>query len=219
MPVLLFLASFPERAPSVADTASSSIRAGLAYVRRHRGVRLTLLATFAIAVGSEPTLTLAPALSEEVGGGTAVVGWLASGFGLGALAGTVVAVVAPRHVSVRYVATTGLVLLAVGTGSSALVTAVAWAVSCFIVAGVGFALAMAGFSTLVQAHTEPSYRGRVTALWLIAFVGARPLTAVLAGLVADVGGVTVAFAGSGALVLAAAWVSRPSALGPRAEPR
>ncbi len=215
---LLVIATFPTTAAKVTDASPSSIRAGLGYVRRHRGLRLMLFATFAIAVASEPSLTLAPALSEHIGGDDAIVGWLVSGFGLGALAGTGLAVVAPRHFSFRPVATTGLVLLATGTGLSAVVPAAAWAVACFIIAGVGFALAIAGFSTLLQAHTDPHFRGRVTALWLIAFVGARPLTALFNGVVADVGGVTLAFATSGGVVLIAAWVTRPSALGPPAQP-
>lgn len=213
------LATFPTVPAAAVDRAASSVRAALAYVRGHKGLRRMLLGTLATAVGSEPTLTLVPALGDHVGGSDAVVGWLATGFGVGALLGTIGAIVAPQGAGVRTLSTAGLVLLAVGTGSAALVPVAVWAITCFVLSGVGFALAIAGFSTLLQAHADASYRGRVTALWLIAFVGARPLTAVLVGAAADVAGLELAFAGAGVLVLGAAWLSRPSALGPKAEVR
>ncbi|WP_148573818.1 MFS transporter [Nocardioides caldifontis] len=216
--VAMLVPSFPQAAVAAGAVAGSSLRAGMRYVAGHRGLRLMMLATLTLAFASEPSITLAPALSEELAGNDDLVGWLSSGFGLGALAGSAAAMAAPRRVSVRARATTGLVLLASGMGTVGVVHAGAWAVGCFVVAGVGFALAIAGFSTLVQAHAAPEFRGRVTGLWLIAFVGARPLAALLVGLAADHAGTEVAFAGAGLVVLAAVWGTRPSALGPRARP-
>jgi predicted MFS family arabinose efflux permease len=216
--VSMLVPSFPKTATGARDVAASSVRAGLRYVARHRGLRLMLLATLTLAIASEPSITLAPALSEHLSGDEALVGWLSSGFGLGALVGSGAAMVAPRRVTVRVCATTGLVLLAAGVGSVGAVHSGAWAVGCFVLAGLGFAVAMAGFSTLIQAHAAPEFRGRVMALWLIAFVGTRPLAALLVGLLADHGSIPLAFGCAGLVVLAAVWATRPSALGPRARP-
>jgi MFS family permease len=63
------------------------------------------------------------------------------------------------------------------------------------------AIGLAGFSYLVchtqasallYAHVPEAQRGRVMALWTLAFVGTRPLTSLVSGSIADTVGVQVA---------------------------
>lgn len=213
---VVFLTSrFPAHTPRLEELSSSSVRAGLTYVANHRGLRRMLLAMLAIAVASEPAIALAPSLSTHLTGSDAAVGWLSSGFGAGALLGAVLAMAVPRSISVRRYSAIGLTTLAVGAGLTSVAITVTLAVACFALAGFGFALAMAGYTTLIQSHADPAYRGRVMALWLIAFVGARPLASLAVGTITDLWGVQIAFGVAGLVVLWAAWAARPNALGPR----
>ena len=57
----------------------------------------------------------------------------------------------------------------------------------FALAGLGFGWAMTGLSTVVQERAPEELRGRIMALWLVGFVGSRPIAAALLGGTADAG--------------------------------
>lgn len=129
------------------------------------------------------------------------------GLGCGALVGTVTFGPAMRRWRSRAVARWGLVLMA----SSGLVVSVATDLTaCLIafgVAGVGLAWSMTGSSTALQERAEPHFRGRVMALWLVAFIGTRPFVAAGLGAIADFTSVGAAFAVAAGLVLLLVTVS------------
>src|SRR5690606_30349787 len=114
--------------------------------------------TIGLAIGSEPTVTLAPALADRLGGGSRLVGLLSLGVGCGALIGTVTLGPAMRRIRPSTVARWGLVLLA----ASGLVVAVANNLTvCLIafgVAGTGITWSITGSSTSLQQHADPQYR-------------------------------------------------------------
>jgi len=78
----------------------------------------------------------------------------------------------------------------------------------FGLTGVGFVLALTGFTSVVQRRTPDALRGRVMALWTVAFLGNRPIAALIDGAVADRAGprwamgvgITVAILGVGVAV-------------------
>ena len=53
---------------------------------------------------------------------------------------------------------------------------------------------MTGLSTVVQERAPEELRGRIMALWLVGFVGSRPIAAALLGGTADLVSVQAAFA-------------------------
>lgn len=53
------------------------------------------------------------------------------------------------------------------------------------VAGFGYLASNTSATTRLQLGVEESQRGRIMALWSIAFLGVRPLASLLDGLVAD----------------------------------
>ena len=57
---------------------------------------------------------------------------------------------------------------------------------------------IAAANTLVQLRTAPELRGRVMGAWTMALPGTIPITALVAGAVADLFGARVAFAAAGA---------------------
>jgi MFS family permease len=108
--------------------------------------------------------------------------------------------------------------LAAGCLLPALGTVPALAFVGFAVAGLGFGWAMTGLSTVVQERAPEELRGRIMALWLVGFVGSRPIAAALLGGTADLVSVQAAFAVAAALSLVVALWCRPSNLvGPRAQ--
>src|SRR5690606_22343705 len=82
-----------------------------------------------------------------------------------------------------------------------------WCLASFGVAGVGLAWSMTGSSIALQERSAPEFRGRVMALWLVAFIGTRPVIAAALGAIADATSVGIAFAVCSATVFVVAGAS------------
>jgi MFS family permease len=189
--------------PTVPTTrAKGQLRAGLSYVRHTPGllvplIMMALVGTFAY----EFQVTLPVVADHLFHGASATYGLLLGAMGAGAVVG-------------------GLVTAARGkTGLTALIRAssifaAAMLAACFApnlvvefvaIAVVGFAsvsfLSMAN-STL-QLRTDAQMRGRVMALWAVAFMGSTPIGGPLIGLITNTLGVRVGL-GTGALSCAVA---------------
>jgi MFS family permease len=189
-----------------------SVRDGLRYLRTDPVVALLIAGVAAVGIGADPAITLAPSLSESLGGGPQLVGLIASAFGAGAFVGFFLQALLLRFVDHPRLAPLGLLLLAGGTAAVPFATGVAAAVTAFGVAGAGMTLALTGFTTLLYERVPRQYVGRIMALWMVGFVGSRPLAAALGGSLADLFSVDVALAATAAIVLAVAFVSRPAVL-------
>jgi hypothetical protein len=68
--------------------------------------------------------------------------------------------------------------------------------------------ALNSFTTLVQADVPDALRGRVMALWSMAFLGSRPVTAFVSGSATDLLGVRVSLVASALVILLGAWLTR-----------
>jgi MFS family permease len=189
-----------------------SVRAALAFVRADRPTLLILLGVTALGFGSEPTVTLAPPLAAELGGGTPTVGALTSSMGIGAAVGVIVTSWLAERVRHDHFATAGIVLMAIGLGICAAPLGVHAAMGGFGLTGLGFIISVSSLSTLMQIRLPATLRGRVMALWLMGFVGARPIGALLVGALSDGISVRVAFGFTAAIMLGAAVLCRPSRL-------
>ncbi len=80
-------------------------------------------------------------------------------------------------------------------------------------AGLGFGWAMTGLATVVQERAPEELRGRIMALWLVGFVGSRPIAAILLGGTADLLSVQAAFAVAAALSAVVVAAVPPVAVG------
>jgi MFS family permease len=100
----------------------------------------------------------------------------------------------------------------VGCAVLAISTVPAAAMIGFALAGLGFGWAMTGLSTVVQERAQEELRGRIMALWLVGFVGSRPLAAALLGGTADLVSVQAAFGVAAALSVVVVLLCRPSRL-------
>lgn len=182
-----------------------SVAAGLRYVRRHPAMVRLLVATLAVGFASDPVNTLTPALADRLGRGELYVGLQVAAFGAGAATTALVAARVRRRVGSRRAAVLGLGTLGAGMVALGAAPTAVLGLTSLLVAGGGFLLAVTTLNSDLQERVDEDVRGRVMALWGMAFLGSRPLAAVLDGAIADLTSpaVATAVAALPALVVAA----------------
>jgi MFS family permease len=218
--MVVLLAIRPRSAPtSERPEDDRSMRAALALVRAQPRLALLLVGVTATSFGSDPSITLAPAIADANGLGEAAVGLYSGAFGLGAAFAVVAMGPVGRRVGLSHLVTGGLVLLALSCVAIALPIGLVGTVGAFTLGGAGMSVAMTGCTTLLQLAVPDEFRGRVMSLWLMGFVGSRPLAALVNGALADVGSVSSALIFVAVVVALAAWLTRPSRLGQQAPVR
>jgi MFS family permease len=195
-------------APRAGRSASDGrVRAGFAYLGRSPRTVLQIVGVGVIGVGTDPVTTLTPALAAVLGMPAGFVGTLASSFGLGAGVGFIVLSRVRLGVGIVRLGGVGLAIMGAGTLVAALAPGPAIAVLGIATAGVGMTFSLNAFTTLVQADVPDALRGRVMALWSMAFIGSRPLTALSTGWLTDSVGVRAALALGAAVILIGAWAT------------
>lgn len=223
--------SVPGEAETPRDSILTNIRAGIDLALRDPAIRTTMLLTAAFNLAfTGPILVGLPWAARDHWGGSAVFGFLISGFGGGALVGAITAGSIGR---VRRLGTAtviigvvlGIALAALGFVPNA---AVAFVVLLAMALGVGFINVR--LIAWLQARVPDTMRGRIISLVSFGSVSLTPLSLALAGVVVDVAAPAM-FAVAGAIVVAAslagvAWglpahmqeTDAPAALGPAAVP-
>ncbi len=196
--------------PERLDDTDYRVRTALKYVWRDRPLLLALLAVGAVGFASDSSITLTPSMADELGGDARLVGLLSAVFGIGAALGMAVLALMRGRMASANVSAIGLAGLGAGCGVLGVATTTGVAATGFALAGLGFGWAMTGLSTVVQERAPEELRGRIMALWLVGFLGSRPLAAALLGGAADVFNVHVAFAVAAVLCVAMTVWCRPS---------
>ncbi len=201
------------------------IRAGLAYLRRSPRTVLLLLGVGIIGVGADPITTLTPSLTATLGADPGFVGTLASSFGIGAGVGFIVLSRLRLAVGIHRLGAVGLAFMGTGIMLAGGAPVPALAVAGMALSGAGMTFSLNTFTTLIQTDVPDLLRGRVMGLWSMAFLGTRPMTALITGWMTDTIGVRTTMALTGAVILLGAWstrgarlLARPVATGPDDEP-
>ena len=182
--------------------------AGIAYLRRSPRTVLQIVGVGIIGVGTDPITTLTPALTATLGMPEGFVGTLASSFGVGAVLGFIVLSRVRLAVGIMRLGAIGLAAMGLGTLVSGVAPTARIAVLGVAIGGVGLTFSLNAFTTLVQADVPDALRGRVMALWSMAFLGSRPVTALTTGWLTDTSGVRLALGLSAIVILAGAWATR-----------
>jgi MFS family permease len=208
--VVALLLVTPTPVPPVRRT---SIRDSVAMVRTDPRLLGYLGVVMAVGMTSDPINTESPAIAHAFGftpvWGGAVIGC----FGLGAVLAAVAS--SERFSGDRQMAAS----LVVFGGGIVLMAVSPWfplALAFVIGAGFGYLSANAAATTRLQLGVDDEQRGRVMALWSVAFLGARPLASLVDGALASVFGVRVAAAVLATPVLVAALVLMRSTVRSRA---
>ena len=208
--VMIVAARIPRPTQPTSD-GDYSVRAALRYIRSDRPLVLLIVGVSAVALGAEPSMTLAPPLSSSLIGDQGLVGWLVASFGCGAGIGFVLHSMLKSRT--ENLPSMGLGLMAAGLLGSAVTPLWAVAIGAFAVAGVGFTYAMTSISTLIQRRAPDALRGRILAIWLVGFIGMRPVAAALEGFLADAFSLVTAFVVTSGLIALVAVLCRPKSLG------
>jgi MFS family permease len=209
--IFLVVVRFPSPPPRRSG-ADYRVRTAVKYVWRDRPLLLALIAVTTVGIASDPSITLTPSMADELGGGTRLVGILSAAFGIGAAVGMIALALMRGRTASSRVSSIGLFGMAAGCVVLAAATVPALAVFGFAIAGLGFGWAMTGLATVVQERAPQELRGRIMALWLVGFVGSRPIAAAVLGGTADLVSVQAAFAVAAVLCAVVTVLCRPTNL-------
>ena len=199
-----------ERTPANGSRRDTRILAAVTHLGRDRPVAWLLVGVTVVGLGVDPVITLAPAFADGLGGGGDIVGLIASSFGVGAILGFLVQPALRRRIGIERSGTIGLLVLGAGLAPLAFATTTTLAGLTMLVAGSGMTLSLTAFTTGIQQRVPDALRGRIMALWSIAFLGSRPVAAALSGLLADAFDERVALGAAVATILLGAVASRPA---------
>ena len=182
---------------------SSRLRESFHLLRREPRLGAALLIVMAVGFASDPINTLAPAFAHVFSRPDTFSGFIIGVFGAGAV--TAAFLVAGRAASRTRMAAT-LLLLAGGVTAFSLSPWLPLAFAFLFVGGVGYLASNTAATSFLQLGVAESQRGRIMALWSIAFLGLRPVASLMDGAIASAAGVRVAGVALSMPALAAAVV-------------
>jgi MFS family permease len=180
----------------------SSFRDSIGLLRNEPRLAVYLGIVMAVGITSDPINTEAPAIAHTFGRSPVWAGAVIGCFGLGA----VIAAVATSDRLGRSDRQLARSLLIFGSGIVLMAVSPWFALALAFVVGAGFGYlsANAGATTQLQLGVAEEERGRIMALWSVAFLGTRPFASLIDGLLAERVGVRVAAAVLATPVLVAA---------------
>ena len=175
-----------ERAPR----GSSRLRDALPLLRDDPRLLAFLIVVAAVGFASDPVNTLAPAFAHAFGHRDTVSGFIIGAFGAGAV--TAAVVVAGRVAGSRRRMALTLSVLGLGVVAFALSPWLPLGFVFLFAAGLGYLASNTSATTRLQLGVSEAQRGRIMALWGVAFLGLRPIASLADGAIASAAGVRVA---------------------------
>lgn len=181
----------PRENGSKTPASPRQFRASLRLVVSDRQLLTPLIVVGLVGIMSDPVNTLTPAFSTEVfGRPDTFTGFLVGAFGAGAVTAAFV-VTGRAHPSYRLISMT-LGVMSLGMVAFALSSSEAVGLLGLFVAGFGYVATVVAATSLLHLATDESHRGRIMALWSLAFQGSRPIGSLIDGAVASLAGIRVA---------------------------
>jgi predicted MFS family arabinose efflux permease len=168
----------------------ASAREGFALLRDDPKLAAYLLIVMAVGFASDPVNTESPAFAHEFGYPATWSGALIGAFGAGAVAAAFL--VAGRVAGSRTRMAATLALMGASIVAYCLTP---WLVLAFVplaLAGFGYLASNTSATSRLQLGVAEWQRGRIMALWSVAFLGLRPFASLLDGAVAAALGVRIA---------------------------
>jgi MFS family permease len=184
---LLMIGPQPQQ---LAERSKSHLRASVEVIERHPDLVVFLIIVAAVGFASDPVNTLAPAWAHAFGKKDTVAGFIIGAFGAGAV--TAGLVVAGRVGGSRRRMFATLLLLGGGMVAFSLSPWLALGLPLLFVAGFGYLASNTHATSRLQLGVEPWERGRIMALWSVAFLGLRPFASLIDGAIASAFGVRYA---------------------------
>lgn len=165
-------------------------------VWRDKQLLILLIAVAAISISMDPVTTLTPQFAKQIfHRADTMSGALMGAFGAGAVLASLVPLGENRRLG-RLIAPM-LGLMGAGLLGFGLMPSLWLGAACLAVSGFGYLAGQTRATTLLQLEVDDRQRGRVMALWSVAFLGSRPFASLIDGGVARLAGVratTILFA-------------------------
>lgn len=204
----LLMMRFPARARVAPPKRPlAELAEGFRYTWQHTPIRSIILLVTVISFFGFSFSVLVPVFARDVFHGDArTLGFLMSASGCGALTAALFLTTRTGIRGLGKVIAIGGALLGVALILFSRVDVVWLALPCMVGIGLGGVLLMASSNTIVQTLVENEKRGRVMALFTMAFTGTAPLSALVMGWVAQRIGSATALTIAGTVCLLAVWV-------------
>jgi predicted MFS family arabinose efflux permease len=171
-------AARPKQRPKIRDSVQ--------LLKDDRHLVYLLIAVVALSLTADPVNTLTPGFVTHLFHHKDTwVGYLVGAFGLGAVIAAFSAGRHSRDVDRRLFITLGIE--GAGMAAFALAPSLPIAIAALGVSGFGYLAANTTATTAIQLGVDDSKRGRVMALWSVAFLGIRPFGSLADGAVSKVG--------------------------------
>jgi MFS family permease len=167
------------------------LRESLTLLRNDRRLLALLYVVAAVSLASDPAVTLGPAFVNRLFDlRDSRAGYLVGAFGVGAVVAAFT--LAPKLRGSRAGVATTLGITAAGVVCFALSPVFTVALVGMVLTGFGFLASNTAATTRLQLGVEDALRGRVMALWSIAFFGIRPIGSLVDGALASAIGLRMA---------------------------
>lgn len=165
----------------------SSMLAGVVYAREHRHLAMHLLTASVVVVFGMTFMTLLPAIAvDTLGLGSTGYSSLMIFNGLGALVGALVVASLPRSLRRERIIRYGVIAMALGCVALSYAQSYALTAVLLVVLGLAFLATVSSLNTNVQTAAPDHLRGRIMALYVIAFMGMMPFGSLAFGWLGDV---------------------------------
>ncbi len=207
----LLLMRLPSRAVSShargLATVVAELGEGVRYASGFPPVRSLLVLVALLGVFGMPYTTLMPEVaSKTLHGGAHLLGWLMTAGGVGALGGALYLAGRTSVVGLGRVISAGGVGVGLALVAFSFARTPAAALLLLTVVGGTFMVTTASCNTILQTVLPEALRGRVMALYTVAFLGTAPIGSLLAGaLAARIGTPHTILAGAVGCLAAGAW--------------
>ena len=174
-------------ARQLASRGEARLRESLRLVRAEPRLLAFLLIVTAVGFASDPVNTEAPAFAHAFGRPDTDAGYLIGAFGAGAV--TAAFLLAGRVAGSRRRMFTTLVVLGAGVIGFSLSPWLPVAYVFLALAGFGYLASNTSATSRLQLDVAEHQRGRIMALWSVAFLGLRPIASLTDGAIAGAFGV------------------------------
>ncbi len=203
----LLLMRLERQPPHRASHPWDDLKQGFFYVGQHAEIRTAIILSSMAGFFGMSFLALLPAYARDVlGQGSDALGFVMSGFGIGAFSGAAAASRLHER-QLAYVPTLAAAALGVSLMLFAIVHTLPLAIAFVFPCGLSYLMLAVSNNTRMQTLSDDAMRGRVMSFYAMGALGCAPLGALLQGAIANRFGVPAALMLGGAFCVAAAAIS------------
>ena len=179
---LLVMKIRPREKAVPASGGLRSLAEGFSYVWHFKSIRYVLLNLVFVGIAGSPYMTLMPVFAKDIlRGGPKTLGFLIAAVGVGALVGATFLAARKRQAGLGRLIAIYMVVYSLSLIAFSHSTSLALSMGIVVFTGWGMMMVMAGTNTLIQTLVDDDKRGRVMAIYTMAFMGSGPIGSLWAG--------------------------------------